>query len=138
MRLKKFLFYFFQNNNIRRKFYIKLENNSNKKFKISFLSLLQKSLLFDKLKSHDIYFIIYLLLKEKFLEIFKNRFVIPRKLFNLNDLSAKRGCILPRNFYVFIFYKLKFRVKNNYYNFSMRNRVKFKRKKKLFLNHALN
>ena len=94
--------------------------------------MLQKSLLFDKLKSHDIYFIIYLLLKEKFLEILKNRFVIPRKLFNLNDLSAKRGCILPRNFYVFIFYKLKFRVKNNYYNFSMRNRVKFKRKKKLF------
>ena len=66
---KKFLFYFFQNNNIRRKFYIKLEGNSNKEFKISFLSLLQKILLFDKLKSHDIYFIIYLLSKRK---IFRN------------------------------------------------------------------
>jgi len=129
---KKFLFYFFHNNNMGRKFYIKLKGNSNKEFKISFLSLLQKFLLFDKLKSHGIYFIMHLLSKEKFLDIFRNRFVIPRKLFNLNDLSAKRGSILPRSFYVFIFYKLKFRVKNNYYNFSMRNRVKFKRKKKLF------
>ena len=66
---------------------------------------------------------VFTVLKGKYLS---NRF------FNLNSLLVKEGRVLPRNVYGFVFYKLKFRIKNNYYNFFMQNRIKLKKRKKMF------
>ena len=128
----KFLFPFFYNKGLWQKFRVRLNKSFNKKFEISFLKLLRKILLLDKSRIASICFIINLVLKEKFLKICKDKLGTCQKLFNLNSLLVKKGCILPRSSYVFVFYKLKFKIKNNYYNFSMGKRTKLKRRKNMF------
>lgn len=118
---------FLQNDTVFNRFYVRIKKSSKKGFKIpifQFLYLILKG-------GRNIDIELFTSVVKRIFTVLKGKY-LSNRFFNLNSLLVKEGRVLPRNVYGFVFYKLKFRIKNNYYNFFMQNRIKSKRRKKMF------
>ena len=68
----------------------------------------------------------------KQLFIFYERRFLSKRFAKLNFLLAKNGRLVPKMMQTFVFYKLRFKIKSNYYNGIFKKRIKTKKKKKQF------
>ena len=123
-RFRQFLHMFVRNDILFHKFHVNLKKDSSV-FKLSIFKFLD---LVSSLGNFSRFFSLFK--KEAFLALKEKYFF--NNFFNLKNLALKKGRVLPRNAFAFVFYKLKFKIKNNYYNFFMRNNARLKTRKKLF------
>ena len=123
---------FFRNKSVWQNLFVKLKKNRTAEIRIPFLKFVKYEVLNNRFNFEKLSFLARcFLLKEKS-DVFDKKSLLFTRFLKLNTILAKDGRVLPKNLYAFIFYKLKFRIKNNYYNFFIKNRIRLKKKKKLF------
>jgi len=71
------------------------------------------------------------------LNLFTKKRFFSKNFFKLNFLLLKNGRLMPRVLQSFIFYKLRFKVKSQYYNGILKRKTRNKKKKKRFFRSSL-
>ena len=139
-KIYKNLLFLLKTNVFLKSFFVSIKKNSfnlikNKTIKLSLYKFFYIQILSNRFNSNFFSFFFNIIYK-KFNLYYKKR-VLLQNFSKLSFLLFKQGRVLPKILQNFIFYKLKFKIKNNYYNGLMKKKIKFRKKKKRFFKQRL-
>jgi hypothetical protein len=135
-RLKKLLIKLFQysNSDIKIRRSLVQTNIGPKKF-LSLSKLIQTCIISKSVSSKVLIGLVSILLRR--LNLFTKKRFFSKNFSKLNFLLLKNGRLMPRILQSFIFYKLRFKVKSQYYNGILKRKTRNKKKKKRFFRSSL-